>query len=65
MSQTELEQRKRLTYDDVADIYDRVTGGTARIKPMDSIVAWAEKRADLFETDKEGYFYAKAEVKGV
>ena len=50
-------ESKRLSYDDIADIYKEVTGQSARIRPIDSIVDWAEARKDLFFTDEEGYFY--------
>lgn len=48
---------KKLTYDELADIYKRETFGNARSKPLDYIADWASKRKDLFETDEEGYFY--------
>lgn len=37
-----------LTWDEVATIYDQVTGGKARTKPMDSIFEWSKTRSDLF-----------------
>lgn len=36
-----------LTWDEVATIYDQVTGGKARTKPMDSF-EWSKTRSDLF-----------------
>lgn len=37
-----------LTWDEVADIYKKETGCSARIQPMDKIFKWAESRPDLF-----------------
>ena len=37
---------KKLTFDDLANIYDKVTGGTARIKPIDSVLEWAERKKE-------------------
>ena len=52
--------RRALTWDDIADIYDKETGGHARTKPMDRIADWAESRNDLFDVDpKDGSFYLK------
>lgn len=46
---------KALTWDDLANEYGRLTGGKARIKPMDSIFKWAENRKEDFYVDpKEG-----------
>lgn len=40
-----------LTWDDLANDYKRITGGTARTQPMDKIFSWAEKRTDLYYVD--------------
>lgn len=45
---------KRLTWDDIADLYAERTGGRARIQPMDTIRDWALRQADI-STDKDGY----------
>ena len=37
-----------ISWEELANIYDKTTGGKARIKPMDSIFKWAESRKDLF-----------------
>jgi hypothetical protein len=36
-----------LTWDDLANLYKERTGGTARIKPMDSIFEWATNQSDI------------------
>ena len=51
---------KKLTWEDLADEYDKITGGHARTRPMDTVFEWAEKRTDLFTLDSEGYIYKKA-----
>jgi len=38
---------KYLTYDDLADFYDKKTGGTARIQPVDKIYEWATKQEEI------------------
>ena len=43
---------KALTWDELADIYDKKTGGTARIKPMSTIFKWAKKQKKKFKVDK-------------
>ena len=53
------DMKHKLSYDDLANIYSTVTGGKARIRPMDSVVKWALSRKDLFTTDKKGYLYKK------
>ena len=37
-----------LTWDELADVYKKETGRTARIQPMDTIFEWAERRTDIF-----------------
>lgn len=51
---------KRLTYDDLADLYDEAHPGgrPARTHSMGSIVRWAEKQ-DGFAYDGEGYLCLK------
>ena len=44
---------KSLTWDELANIYDKETGQTARIKPMESIYKWAVKRKDLFTVNDD------------
>jgi hypothetical protein len=44
---------KDLTWDELADIYGKETGGRARIQPMDKIFKWAESRPDLFTYDND------------
>jgi len=45
---------KALTWNDIADEYDRTTGRTARIQPMDTIFNWAEKQTEKFKVEKDG-----------
>ena len=53
---------KKLTWEELADLYDKHTGGAARTKPMDAVFKWAERRKDLFRVDEEGYIYQVEEV---
>lgn len=50
---------KKLTWDELADIYDKSTGRRARTQLMSNIFRWAEKQTDKFYVDKEGYLYLK------
>ena len=55
-----------LTFDDVANIYDKYHKGAsrpARTLPMDKVLDWIERRKDLVTIDKDGYFYLKQEKK--
>jgi hypothetical protein len=45
---------KDLTWDELAEIYKKETGGTARTKPMDSIFKWAKSRPDIFTYNNDG-----------
>ena len=45
---------KALTWEELANIYDKATGGKARTKPMDVIFNWAENQPKKFKVDKEG-----------
>lgn len=45
---------KALTWDELADIYDKEHyGRKARTLPMDTIFKWAEKQHDRFHIDKK------------
>ena len=46
---------KRLTWNELAEIYDRVTGKTARIQPMEKITEWAVRNTDMFVVDEDDY----------
>ena len=46
---------KRISWDDLANIYDKTTGSHARTMPMDVILAWAESRKQEFYFDEEEY----------
>ena len=55
--------KKELTWDDLADIYNKHTGGlSARCQSMDAIVAWAKRHPEIIFIDDEGYFYRR--IKG-
>jgi hypothetical protein len=45
---------KRLTWDELANIFDKQTGEHARIQKMDTIFKWAEKQTDKFVVDDDG-----------
>ena len=50
-------KRKPLTWDQLADEYDKAGGGRkARTLPMDHVFKWAVKQTDKFVV-KEGYLY--------
>ena len=53
---------KKITFDELADIYDKETGGKARIRPMEKVTRWAEQRKDLFHIDEEGFILKKEGV---
>ena len=42
---------KALSWDDLANEYAKVTGHTARTRPMEAIFDWAEKQTDKFFVD--------------
>ena len=44
--------KKILTWDDLADLYDKRTGGTARIKPLEEVYKWGVKQKDIIESKK-------------
>ena len=44
---------QKLTWDELADIYHKTTGGRARTMPMEKVFKWAEKRIDLFKLNKD------------
>jgi len=39
---------KALTWDELADIYDKTTHSRARTKPMEHVWNWAERQIDKF-----------------
>jgi hypothetical protein len=52
--------KQPLTYDDLANLYQKHTGKTARIRPIAEVIEWAVvERQDLFETDKDDYIYLR------
>lgn len=52
-------KKKALTWEDLANYYDKFTGGTARTRPMHKVFEWAEKQTDKFYVDDKGYIYKK------
>lgn len=42
---------KALTWDELADEYDKTTGGRARTELMDTIFEWAERQTSKFFVD--------------
>ena len=56
-------ENKELTWDELADIYDKQTGHTARALPLEKVFGWAESRKDLFSvTDTGGLVLIKAKL---
>jgi hypothetical protein len=51
------ETREAITFDDLADFYHKKTGGTARTKPMDSVVEWATKQEEIEYDDANDCYY--------
>jgi hypothetical protein len=50
--------KKEVTWDELADIYKKYTGRSAKIQPMDSIFNWALSRKDLFmPSDDDGLYF--------
>ncbi len=45
---------KALTWNELADIYDKSTNGHARTLEMDTVFEWAEKQTDKFFVTKDG-----------
>ena len=43
-----------LTWNDLANIYDKETGGKARTRPMNEIFDWAARQKDKFIVHKDG-----------
>jgi len=50
---------KALTWNDLADLYDKVTKGHARTRPMEAIREWAEEQTHLVWECPEGYLYLR------
>ena len=48
----------KLTWDDLADLYNEKTGGRARTMPMDTIYDWAIKQPDIKVTD-DGFLFKR------
>jgi hypothetical protein len=48
-----------LTWDELADDYQKATGRTARIRPMEEVFRWAEKQEKKYFVDEEGYLYRR------
>ena len=54
---------RKLTWNELADIYDKQTHKHARTQKMDDIAEWAEKQTDKFVIDEEGYIWLIEETK--
>lgn len=48
---------KELTWEELADIYDKETGGHARTLEMNKVFDWAERQTDKFMVDEDGYLH--------
>jgi len=51
-----------LTWDDLANLYDKEHPGTsrpARTLPMDDVFAWAERQTDKYYKDEEGCLHLR------
>lgn len=57
------EMSGRLTWNEVADIYQHNCGGTARILPMDTVFDAVEK-LPFVHLDSEGYLHRILDQKG-
>lgn len=53
---------KSLTWDQLADLYHKKTGGQARTKPMDTIFEWAENQKEIHLNITEGTLHFKEET---
>ncbi len=43
-----------LTWEELAELYHKRTGGQARVKPMNTIFAWAKKQPDIESDGEDG-----------
>ena len=58
MGKSNVKWGQALSWDEIAKIYDKETGGCARIKTMDNVGRWAESRKDLiYVCPQEGTFH--------
>jgi hypothetical protein len=56
---------EEITWEVLADVYSKETGGRARIQPMDAVFKWAVDRKDLFKlTPSGGLSLIKPSIKG-
>lgn len=44
---------EKLTWDELADIYHKITGTTAKVRPMAVIFEWAENHKELFMLNED------------
>jgi hypothetical protein len=52
-----------LSWEELANLYDKTTGGKARIRPMDDILTWVGTKPDMFHVDnKTGTIHLKQQV---
>jgi len=49
-----------VTWNELANIYDKTHSRPARIHAMEEVFAWAERQTDKFFVDADGYLYLVA-----
>lgn len=59
MEEIMTDENKRLTWNELAELYHAQTGKQARVQPIEKIFNWAEKQKDKFYVDKDGYIYQR------
>ena len=55
---------KKVTWDELANLYDKCHTRRARTLPMEQVFKWAEQNTAQFYVDKEGYLYFKEKNDG-
>lgn len=54
---------RKMTLDDVADLYKLKTGQQARIRPIDVVVEWACEQPEVWvDEDDDGQLYLKEDT---
>jgi len=48
-----------LTWEDLADMYKKATGSSAKVRPMDEIFEWAEKQPGVVLNERDGTLHKK------
>ncbi len=52
---------KALTWEELARIFDKETGGAAMTLSLDAVASWAASRKDLFAIGQDGTIYLRTE----